>query len=96
MDQRFDQTFKEHIESEINLRSLSSDFAPFTMTELNKALKKLNIKSAIGDDQIHNLMLKRMPKKLKCAVLALFNLSMRTSIMPAKWKESKITMIPKK
>ena len=60
------------------------------------ALKRLKNEAASGRDQIHNLMLKNLPRNSLIEIIELFNLSLREGRVPKAWKTSNITMIQKK
>jgi hypothetical protein len=57
---------------------------------------KLKSHSAPGRDLIQNLMIKNSNFYFKKLILLLINLTVEQNIIPQGWKESKITMIPKK
>jgi hypothetical protein len=99
-DEKFD---KEH-ELKINNFVNNHDFSKhkfnnkncFKMPELNKIIKKLKNYSAPGKDIIHNQMLKNTTHKFRMIILNLINLSISKNKLPANWKCSVISMIPKK
>ena len=68
----------------------------FDLNDLDVVIKKLNIKSACGEDKIHNLMLKNTTQDFRKIILNLINASVTQSKIPQKWKNSLISMIPKK
>ena len=65
---------------------------PLTLDELNCGIDDLKERKAPGPDSIHNDMLKRMGPQAKKKLLAIFNTSWRTVLLPSSWK--KATMIP--
>ena len=65
---------------------------PLTLDELNCGIDDLKERKAPGPDSIHNDMLKRMGPQAKKKLLAIFNTSWRTGLLPSSWK--KATMIP--
>jgi hypothetical protein len=73
-----------------------SECKEFTMGELIFTLERLNLKSAVGPDKIHNLMLANLPPRGLNLLLNLINRSLSTGILAENWKKSKVTMIPKK
>ena len=98
--QSFDSLFKHKIETEFkNKRDFSIYNNPkqvFNVDDLNDAIKKLKPHSAPGRDLIHKLMIKNSNFYFKKLILHLINLTVEQNIMPQGWKESPITMIPKK
>ena len=68
----------------------------FDLKDLNLVIKNLNSKSACGADQIHNLMLKNSSQEFRKLILQLINQSIKQSKIPQNWKNSLISMIPKK
>ncbi len=52
--------------------------------------------SATGFDKIHNLMIKNSTCEFKKLLLNLINQTIKYSLLPQDWKDSTITMIPKK
>lgn len=69
---------------------------PFTIGELNSALKKLKKRKSPGPDKIHNEMLQNLGKKGMSLVLNLFNKTWKEGSLPKAWKLATITPILKK
>jgi exonuclease III len=99
-DQLFNQSHKRQVEKEVQDRTFrndgSTEVEEATMAELNGLLSKLKIKSAAGPDEIHNSLLVNLPRSGREVLLMLVNKSLTESVLPGAWKESRITMIPKK
>ena len=68
----------------------------FTMTELNKAMKKLKNCRSPGPDRVHNEMLTHLGPIGKQTILRLVNLTLKTGEIPRIWKNAIITPILKK
>jgi hypothetical protein len=66
------------------------------ISTLNGVIKKLKLHSATGNDNIHNLMIKNSSNNFKNIRVQLINLTAELEKLPQCWKESVITMIPKK
>ncbi len=60
-DGEFDQSFKLSVTSTVDNHKLKNDFVQFPSHVIHKALGKLKINSSPGADQIHNLLLKKLP-----------------------------------
>ena len=60
-----------------------------------KAIQKIKINSAPGDDQIHNILLKNIPHDYISKVLNVLVNRAVVSGIPEEWKKAKIIMIPK-
>ena len=98
-DQKFDQSHKTKIEidtAKANLKNFQTDNNYFTIHDLNKAIKTLNNNSSPGPDKITNLQSKNLSADFKLLILKLFNKTVSQKQLPDIWKESIITMIPKK
>ena len=68
----------------------------FTISELNKHLKKLKRRKSPGPDKLHNEMLTHLGPIGKQALLRLINLTLQTGEIPRVWKNALITPILKK
>ncbi|KAH8616380.1 putative Reverse transcriptase (RNA dependent DNA polymerase) [Trypanosoma vivax] len=62
-------------------------FQSITEAELDVALRELSSGTAPGDDEIHCEELKRLGRVPRRCVLCLFNYSLRTEQVPAKWRQ---------
>ena len=99
-DSSFNNQFKSQIESEYNNSNFlshehhSNDL--FTMNELNLMIKTLNSRSSPGLDKINNIHIKNSSPEFRNIILVLFNQTIIQKSIPLSWKESLITMIPKK
>ncbi|CCD21011.1 hypothetical protein, conserved [Trypanosoma vivax Y486] len=67
-------------------------FQPITEAELDVALCELSSATAPGDDEIHYEQLKQRGGVSKRRILRLFNYSLRTGQVPAKWRHG--TIVP--
>ena len=84
MNQNIDQHF-ENIIAETN-DSFNQDInVDFTLEELNKNIKLLNNKKAAGIDLIKNEFLINSPQTVLCLAVNLFNLILKTGIVPLEW-----------
>ena len=96
----FCSSYKTKIETEnlefIEKAKKENDFKPVSLAELRKHIKNIKSKSAPGKDGILPVMLKHMPDEFCKHVLHLFNMSLKEGKVPDAWKESRITMLPKK
>ena len=68
----------------------------FTMTELNRAMKKLKQRKSPGPDKLHNEMLVKLGPTGRKAILCLINLSWRKGTIPQNWKNAILSPILKK
>ena len=91
----FDAIHKNKIDKEVLEHKLSSDFVPFSTHDIIKAIKKIKINSAPGDDQLHNILLKKIPYDYIDKVLSVLINRAVDSGIPNEWKKAKIIMIPK-
>ena len=57
---------------------------------------KLNNKKSSGFDDIPNILLKRLPNKIKWYYTVLFNNALNNTYFPRKWKKAKLIAITKK
>jgi len=67
----------------------------FKFNELTNVLKKVNIKSSPGIDDIPFLLLVNSPDNIKANLLYLLNASWQSGVIPNKWKHSIIKPILK-
>ena len=96
----FDAKFKTETENKFNKAYQSckiqnpSDL--FTWEEFKDEVKKLKNHSSPGKDIIHNLLIKNSSDNFQHLILHLINISIDKICIPISWKESLITLIPKK
>ncbi|XP_012244110.1 uncharacterized protein LOC105681103 [Bombus impatiens] len=64
--------------------------------QLNTIFSKLNNKKSSGFDGIPNILLKRLPNKIKWYYTVLFNNALNNTYFPRKWKKAKLIAITKK
>jgi hypothetical protein len=99
-DNKFDEEFKLKVEKTITDHDFSShnhyNKDIFDLKELNLVIKSLNKKSSNGEDKIHNLMIQNTTKEFRIIILTLINETVKQSNIPQSWKNSVISMIPKK
>ena len=96
----FDEDFKLKVENTIR----DYNFKPSNMEkvdlcnikDLNLVIKNIKKHSAIGEDKIHNMMIKNSTLEFRKIILTLVNQSIRFSTVPQNWKNSMITMLSKK
>jgi ribonuclease HI len=74
----------------------SSMTTPFTMMELDSAIKKLKNKKAPGKDSITNEMIKNLGPTARSRLLLIFNQSWSSGKIPDNWREAIIIPIRKK
>jgi hypothetical protein len=96
----FDDEFKRSVEAfnKFNIEKFNfteRDSIPFSLEELENAIKSLNNKTTLDPQDICNRLLKNLSAGAKTSILALFNLILSSSKLPNAWKESKIHMIKK-
>ena len=60
-DGEFDKNFKLSVAKTVDKHNFQKDFVYFPPLVIQKALGKLKINSSPGADQIHNLLLKKLP-----------------------------------
>ena len=68
----------------------------FTLTELNRAMKKLKKRKAAGQDKLFNEMLMNLGNIGKQAILCLLNLSWCKGDIPKAWRNAVVSPILKK
>ncbi|XP_072145595.1 uncharacterized protein [Dermacentor andersoni] len=68
---------------------------PFTQAELHAALAKLTRNTSSGKDRITNKLLRNLPQSATTALLQYYNDCWEKGDLPAAWKHSEVTMIPK-
>ncbi len=82
----FDNIFKSKVEKFVSdykrKEHLNSQSDVFNIKELNMIIKKLNVKSACGEDKIHNLMLLNSTQEFRAIILQLINESVKQSKIP--------------
>ena len=88
-----DQIEEEWRKPKVHTPSMTDDL---TMAELNDAIRRLKSKKAPGKDGVCNEMIKHLGKNARQKLLELFNLSWKSGIFPAAWKEAIIIPILKK
>ena len=99
-----ESNFDEYFKTIVDERVKNHDFSKhnyktkdlFDMKDLNKAIKLLKRNSAPGEDMINNSMLQNTTSEFRKMILKLINLTVKQSKIPQEWKESIITMLPKK
>ena len=69
---------------------------PFSLEELNTALKRLQNRKAPGTDDIKNELLKNLGKKARLIILNLINRTWKESYLPSAWRTAIISPILKK
>ena len=102
-DAKFDEQHKRYVaEAVSNIESFKTNpgdeyfDSPFTIQELNLALKSINLKSSAGPDGVTNKQLKNLSEKGKELLLYLFNSSWEKGLVIDEFKIAKIIMINKK
>ncbi|KAG8344078.1 hypothetical protein TRVL_05094 [Trypanosoma vivax] len=70
-------------------------FQPITEAELDVALRELSSGTAPGDDEIHCEEPKQLGRVSRMCMLRLFNRSLRTGQVPAKWRQGIIVPLLK-
>lgn len=68
---------------------------PFTMLELQTAIRRLKPRKAPGLDRIGTKALQSAPTGIATTVLSIFNSALRLNHFPSLWKSAKIILIPK-
>lgn len=66
-----------------------------SVEEIGWLIKSTNRKKSAGDDNISNLMIKKLPEEFSELSAVLFNNCLAKSYFPRKWKTAIITPIPK-
>ena len=67
----------------------------FTMEELISCIKELPSNKATGEDEVHNMFLKKLPTAKLQELLGLINHSWTTGEVPSSWKNSIVIPILK-
>ena len=68
---------------------------PISIEEIDKAIKKLKNKKAVGLDGIRNEMIKTSSGFIKYPLEKLFNLILQSGIFPTSWNNGIITALHK-
>ena len=68
----------------------------FSITELNRALRKLKARKSPGPDGLHNEMLKNLGPKAKTVLLLYMNMTWNQGLLPNAWKTAIVKPILKK
>ena len=68
----------------------------FSMSELNKAMKKLKMRKAPGQDKLHNEMLVNLDDSGRKVILCLINMTFDIGHIPKAWRNAVISPILKK
>ena len=91
----FDVKFREEAENFVKNFDLSDNkFEKISITELEGLIKTLKIGSSPGEDGIHNIFLKKLPRCALELIVEIVNRSFEEGL-PDSWKTGIITMIPK-
>ena len=80
-----DETLEQYITPSITKWHPNPVNEDFTMVELERAMKRLKSK-AVGQDRVHNDMLKNLSPKNRIHLLHLFNSLYANSFVPDSWK----------
>lgn len=75
---------------------LDDTCAPVTYREVNRIVKRLKNRKAPGPDNIHNVMLKYLPRIVLHRIVNCFNACLRTCYFPTVWKRARILPFLKK
>jgi hypothetical protein len=70
--------------------------SPFSMTELDLAMRKLRSGKSPGTDSIPNELLKALPASARGELIRLINMSWKFQCTPRSWREAEIVAIPKR
>ena len=98
---KFDQSFKELIDDQINSQSLVSDAAgpsgacPFSVDDLVSVLVSLKNGKSSGPDGIPNELLKYGGKSLEESYVGMLQFFYSQSCLPRQWDRSRIVVLPK-
>ncbi len=97
------QTTQQHIETDYDQAQNSDEgdeddnlTEPFTIEELDWAIKKLKRGKAIGADKIPNEFLKAAGPIFRLKLLAILNEILTLESIPEVWRQSRLCMLPKK
>ena len=96
----FNNSHKTKIDSYINssefIKNCPNNFTKITVTEIKKAIKSYKNKDTPDEDLIISSCLKHLPENILDLLCEIFKISIRNSVIPTRWKESRITIIEKK
>ncbi len=73
-----------------------SVYSPFSVVDVTRSFKRVNISKAVGPDGIPGRVLKACAFQLAGVFTDIFNLSLSLSVVPSCFKKSTIVPIPKK
>ena len=93
-----DVTNQSNVSFDINRISIEGDDAlnkDFSYAEIDKLIKKLKNNKSCGIDNIVNEFIKYSPSEYKQLLVKLFNIILKTGIMPSSWGMSFISPIYK-
>lgn len=96
----FDPIFKSKIDQTVASASVNFnaniEFNLLGIEDVDRELGKLRARSASGLDGISNSQLTHISEGFKLLILDLVNHTLKSGQIPGEWKDSIITMIPKK
>jgi hypothetical protein len=97
----FDNEFKIKVDEFINNKSFDNVYTnkqavPFTLHELNVAIRKLNNSKSNDPIGINNFIIKKLNLNSRKGLLQLYNKCLTENSIPSEWKTAEITMLPKK
>ena len=96
MDWEFKDKIEYNISSEENSLSINEvTDKPFTVTEINKCIKKLKTGKSTGPDLISNEIIKYSSMVTCKAITKLFNLILDLGKYPSNWRKSFIILLHK-
>lgn len=93
-----DEDFTDDVERRVRRINRLPDgdpIVPATPEELRDIIKRLKPRKAPGCDEIGNLILKKLPRKGRAALLNIVNATLRLRHFPARWKKADVILIPK-
>ena len=93
----YDKDFCKKVQSESSLLPPPNEITdkPFTISEVNKCIKKLNTGKSAGPDKISNEIIKYSGIVTCKAIVKLFNLILDSGKYPSNWRKSFIILIHK-
>ena len=95
----FESTFVENNTKDLtDMYPSTSEANPFSLSEVQDKLKRLNTSKSTGTDNIHPKVLKALSSNVEFVelILNLFNNCMKSGKIPNVWKEARVIPIHKR
>ncbi len=96
----YDSVFKNQVNNEISdflqENEVFNSIQVINSSDLDKIIKSLKPTLSSGEDEISNIMIKKLGPNFRKIICHLLNLSIKTGKIPKRWKVAIVKMIPQK